>query len=160
MQTCPCGQDRPFEACCGPFLEGQSLPATAEQLMRSRFSAYTTGNIDYICETEENPNRDTIENWARSTSFKRLRVLASEHGGPEDEAGTVTFEADFETNGQNGTHRETSQFHKREGRWIFLRGQHNPLRAGPKVGRNDPCSCGSGKKFKKCCLGKDSDGPQ
>ena len=26
-----------------------------------------------------------------------------------------------------------------------------PVRAGPKVGRNDPCPCGSGKKYKKCC---------
>ena len=26
-------------------------------------------------------------------------------------------------------------------------------RRPPKVGRNDPCPCGSGKKFKKCCLG-------
>jgi preprotein translocase subunit SecA len=26
-----------------------------------------------------------------------------------------------------------------------------PLRAGPKVGRNDPCPCGSGKKYKNCC---------
>ena len=160
MQTCPCGQDRPLEACCGPFLEGQSQPETAEQLMRSRFSAYATGNIDYICETEENPNRDTIENWARSTSFKLLRVLSTEKGGEQDEVGTVTFEADFETQGQTGTHRETSQFCKLEGRWVFVRGQHNPVRVGPKVGRNDPCTCGSGKKFKKCCLGKGSDAPQ
>ena len=26
------------------------------------------------------------------------------------------------------------------------------VRAEPKVGRNDPCPCGSGKKYKKCCL--------
>ncbi len=26
-----------------------------------------------------------------------------------------------------------------------------PVRAGPKVGRNDPCPCGSGKKYKQCC---------
>lgn len=160
MSTCPCGQDRPLEACCGPFLEGQALPDTAEKLMRSRFTAYSTGNIDYICDTEESPNRDTIENWAKSTSFKRLRVLGSEKGGPEDETGTVTFEADFETDGQNGTHRETSQFHRTEGRWVFVRGQHNPMRAAPKIGRNDACPCGSGKKFKKCCLGKDSGEPR
>ena len=150
MQSCPCGQSRPLEACCGPFLEGQARPETAEQLMRSRFSAYATGNIDYVCETEENPDRSTIENWAHSTSFKRLRVLSAERGGVEDETGTVTFEADFETRGQTGTHRETSQFRRLDGRWMFVRGQHNPVRVGPKVGRNDPCLCGSGKKFKKC----------
>lgn len=160
MSNCPCGNDRPLEACCGPFLEGQRYPDTAEELMRSRFTAYATGNVEYICETEENAQRDTIENWSKSTQFKRLRVLASEHGGKGEDAGTVTFEADFETNGQPGTHRETSQFHKKDGRWLFLRGQHNPMRAGPKVGRNDPCACGSGKKFKKCCLGKNTDAPQ
>jgi preprotein translocase subunit SecA len=26
-----------------------------------------------------------------------------------------------------------------------------PVRSGPKVGRNDPCPCGSGKKYKACC---------
>jgi preprotein translocase subunit SecA len=26
-----------------------------------------------------------------------------------------------------------------------------PVRTGPKVGRNDPCPCGSGKKYKQCC---------
>lgn len=160
MQTCPCGNDRPLEACCGPYLDGAKHPETAEELMRSRFTAYATGNIDYVCDTEENPQRKTIENWAKSTQFKRLRVLSSEAGGKGDETGTVTFEADFETKGETGTHRETSQFRKQEGRWVFFRGQHNPLRTGPKVGRNDACPCGSGKKFKKCCLGKDSDEPQ
>lgn len=160
MESCPCGNDRPLEACCGPFIEGARRPNTAEELMRSRFTAYATGNVDYICDTEQDPQRKTIENWAKSTQFKRLRVLASELGGSEDEVGTVTFEADFVTNGEAGTHRETSQFRKQEGRWMFFSGQHNPVRTGPKVGRNDVCPCGSGKKFKKCCLGKGSGEPQ
>ena len=29
-----------------------------------------------------------------------------------------------------------------------------PIRVDKKVGRNDPCPCGSGKKYKKCCFGK------
>ena len=30
----------------------------------------------------------------------------------------------------------------------------NEYHPGPKVGRNDPCPCGSGIKYKKCCIGK------
>ncbi|MBT9588953.1 YchJ family protein [bacterium] len=160
MEICPCGNSRPLEACCQPYLTGQSRPETAEQLMRSRYTAYATGAIDYIVETEFEPDREVIENWASTTRFVQLRVLDREAGGPDDESGTVTFEADFEGLAKSsrgpGTHRETSQFRKEDGRWLFLRGKQNPLRQAPKAGRNDPCPCGSGKKFKKCCLPKDS----
>ena len=42
-----------------------------------------------------------------------------------------------------------------DGRWVYT-GQVNESgktvrREAPKVGRNDPCPCGSGKKYKKCC---------
>lgn len=151
MQTCPCGNERPLEACCGLFLEGTTYPATAEQLMRSRFTAYVLGNIDYIFATEEDARREVIENWAQTTKFKQLRVLACHLGSEDDESGTVTFEADFETRGQSGTHRETSYFRKLDGRWLLISGRHNPHRTASKIGRNDLCHCGSGKKFKKCC---------
>lgn len=152
MEHCLCGNSRPFEACCGPFLAGEAQPETAEQLMRSRFTAYARGEIEYLVDTEADPDREVIEHWAQATRFVQLRVLHTEAGGREDETGTVTFEADFESSGHKGTHRETSQFRQTDGRWIFLRGKQNPLRQGPKVGRNDACPCGSGKKFKKCCL--------
>jgi uncharacterized protein len=36
--------------------------------------------------------------------------------------------------------------------WLAQRDASVPRRNEPKVGRNDPCPCGSGKKFKQCCL--------
>lgn len=154
MNSCICGNERPFEACCQRFLSGQAWPQTAEELMRSRFSAYATGAIDYVVETEVDADRQIIENWAAGTRFTRLRVLECRAGGPEDQQGTVTFEADFENSSTGrGTHRETSSFERRDGRWYFVSGKHNPARSGEsRVGRNDPCPCGSGKKYKKCCL--------
>jgi len=34
------------------------------------------------------------------------------------------------------------------------RSGQQPVRVGPKIGRNQPCPCGSGKKYKKCCGAK------
>lgn len=153
-KACPCGHSRPYEACCGRFISGQAQPERAEQLMRSRYTAYATGAVQYVVDTELEPDAEVIENWARSTQFTALRVLDAQNGGPDDDTGTVTFEADFESRGtgQKGTHRETSRFQRVEGRWIFDQGKQNPLRQAARTGRNDPCPCGSGKKFKKCCL--------
>jgi len=119
--------------------------------MRSRYTAYALGNVDYIEATELDADRKSIEDWVRATRFLALRVLESERGQAEDEVGRVVFEADYEVNGQPGVHRETSEFCRRDGRWFFERGRQNPIRQAVKVGRNDPCPCGSGKKSKKCC---------
>ena len=120
--------------------------------MRARFSAYATGNAEFVVKTEIDGDLQAIKNWIERVQFRGLRVLDSSRGGPEDSEGTVTFEADLDGPEGAATHRETSTFERdTEGHWIFVKGRHNPLRTGPKVGRNDPCPCGSGKKYKKCC---------
>lgn len=151
MEACNCGDSRPYEACCGRYLEGTDRPQLAEQLMRSRFTAYARGNLDYVVASELNADPEAVSNWMKQTRFLRLRVLSAQ-GGPDDDEGSVTFEADLETAGRAHTHRETSRFRKIDGNWIFIQGKQNPLRVEASAGRNDPCPCGSGKKFKKCCL--------
>lgn len=151
MEACPCGSQRPLSLCCQPFLEELAIADTAEQLMRSRYTAYALGNADYIEKTEHEADRKAIEDWIRATEFKALRVLECHHGQPEDTQGVVIFEADFVSAGQSSTHRETSEFVRQDGRWMFLRGRQNPLRQTARTGRNDLCPCGSGKKYKKCC---------
>jgi SEC-C motif-containing protein len=78
-------------------------------------------------------------------------------GGPDDTEGVVEFEAQYELNGLKDTHREKARFKKTNGQWLYDEGEVSPVtivRAGPKIGRNEPCPCGSGKKYKHCCGAK------
>jgi SEC-C motif-containing protein len=160
MKDCPCGSGRLFAECCEPYISGAELPPTAEALMRSRYSAYVTHDIDYIistCHTEKGKasiDYKSTKEWSEQSSWLGLRILSTAKGGEGDSEGTVEFEAIYERNGLRDTHRETAEFRKDAGRWLYSDGTVATLtvvRAGPKVGRNAPCPCGSGKKYKHCC---------
>jgi SEC-C motif-containing protein len=155
---CPCGLPASFEDCCGRFVGGHALPSTAEQLMRSRYTAFATGAIDYLMETHDPRTVDTADperltRWSKSSTWLGLRVMTVEGGSADHEHGTVAFAARF-FDGKNHEHRERSAFRKHDGRWFYVGG--SPLddegtRQSEKVARNSPCSCGSGKKYKRCC---------
>jgi len=170
--NCPCGSQLPFSECCQPLLDGRAKAKTAEALMRSRYSAYTHANIDYIRDTlapESSHDFDAAaaKKWAISSQWKGLKILSTKDGGENDDTGTVEFVATFTTNGQALDHHEIAEFRKnKNGQWLFVNGDAHThkegeghshekrvtqVRAEPKVGRNDPCPCGSGKKYKKCC---------
>lgn len=157
MTNCHCGSGRPFDDCCGPYLAGAPAP-TAEALMRSRYSAFATGNIDYLeetllPETRQDFDRAQVAEWAQSSEWTGLEIRSTEAGRAGDEEGVVEFVARFRMQGKDYIHQETSSFRKRDGRWFYVDGTMGPRpRANVvKVGRNDPCTCGSGKKYKKCC---------
>ncbi|MEZ4552108.1 MAG: YchJ family metal-binding protein [Desulfobacterales bacterium] len=94
-------------------------------------------------------------NWAEGSEWQGLEIIATDAGGPEDTSGTVEFIAEYTTKGRRNRHHELASFEKQEDVWYFTDGAAVPpkqvVRTGPKIGRNDPCSCGSGKKYKKCC---------
>jgi SEC-C motif-containing protein len=157
--TCPCGKGESLETCCGPYLDGKALPDTAETLMRSRYSAYVVGNIDYIVSTHDpdrakDVDRKNTEQWSKSAEWLGLEVLSTEQGTPADEVGVVEFVARYKLSGVKVEHRERALFRKHSDRWVFVDGieiKGPPVvRTEPRVGRNDPCPCGSGKKYKKC----------
>lgn len=166
MSVCPCRSlDQvkvDFEKCCGPFVEGKKKAPTAEALMRSRYSAYVVKNINYIDQTQivvENEVFDKEEalKWADSSEWMGLEIKKTHKGEENDNTGTVEFIAHYKdkASGTELHHHETSLFTKQDGAWKFKEGQIHgaqPVkRLEPKIGRNDPCSCGSGKKYKKCC---------
>ncbi|MDD4617044.1 MAG: YchJ family protein [Alphaproteobacteria bacterium] len=157
MDLCPCASGKAFAECCGPYLSGTSDAPTAEALMRSRYSAFATENIDYLettlaMEKRKSFDREATANWARSSEWKGLRILAVRDGKETDKQGIVEFVADFCEKGQFYQHRETSRFERREEKWYYVEGARGALPVhSDKTGRNDPCPCGSGKKFKKCC---------
>jgi SEC-C motif-containing protein len=129
--------------------------------MRSRYSAYVEHAIDYIINTCVHRGKDDIDyqstrDWSEKSTWLGLKIISSEKGGIADTEGTVEFEASYESDGLKDIHHETAKF-KREGvdgTWLYDEGHVIPqtiFRTTPKVGRNDPCSCGSGKKYKHCC---------
>ncbi len=156
MNLCPCGL-RPFPACCEPYLEGHAEPPTAEALMRSRYSAYALGRIDYIGRTSGGDalatfSRRDAEAWANAATFEKLEVLSTEAGLETDNTGIVDFAATYKEAKKTQVLRERSRFARIEGAWRYIgAAPQKPTVAAPKAGRNDPCPCGSGLKFKKCC---------
>ena len=143
--------------------------------MRSRYSAYVEHAIDYIVETCSPDEKNKIDirqtkNWSEKSKWLGLEILSVEKGRPEDSEGSVEFKALYEMDGLRDTHHEIAKFKKYggteksgtpaesvafgESRWLYEEGKVIPktvIRTGPKVGRNDPCPCGSGKKYKHCC---------
>lgn len=129
-RPCPCTSKLTFDKCCEPYLTGRKVPETPEKLMRSRFSAYATRKVAYLiattCEAERGKlDRDELENYCRSVACISLKVLKTEAGGPQDEAGTVLFHASLQVNGKRTLHRELSRFAREEGRWVYVDGDTN-----------------------------------
>jgi SEC-C motif-containing protein len=157
---CPCGSKNEFEKCCEPYISGSEQPKTAEVLMRARFTAYAKLQMDFI-ESSHDPkfkdgnDMEANRKWAEQTKWLELQIISTEEGGPEDNEGVVEFKAKFDAGDGEQWHHELSHFNKRNGTWYFSDSkspqQKTVVRDEKKVGRNDPCSCGSGKKYKKCC---------
>jgi SEC-C motif-containing protein len=148
-----------YDECCGRYVSGKEKPPTPEALMRSRYSAYVRGNIDYIVSSHHPDTRDEIDEksakeWSDAAEWEGLTVHEAK-GGEDDDEGTVEFTARYTMQGRLVRHRERAEFKKHNGRWFYWDGEMvkaKPMvREGRKVGRNEPCPCGSGKKYKKCC---------
>ncbi len=157
---CPCQSGNPFHQCCEPIITGVKQAETAEQLMRARYTAFTRIEMDFIEKTHDPKTRHEVDReenrrWAETTNWKGLEILETKQGGNDDKVGTVEFKAKFMTDDGLQVHHELSQFRKQDGIWYFSDGKppgiRTVIRSEAKVGRNDPCHCGSGKKFKKCC---------
>lgn len=149
-EKCPCGSSRQFAECCAPVIADHSRAETAEQLMRSRYTAFTLANNEYLLESwaeatrpgELNAEDDSIQ-WIQ------LEIHGTEKGEKQDNEGFVTFTASFLSSGHLCKLHEKSSFVKEDGLWYYVNGETESTTG--KVGRNAPCPCGSGKKYKRCC---------
>ncbi len=154
---CPCDSKEKFSDCCGAFISGDKLPPSAEATMRSRYSAYVKCDMDYIESTHHPSTLDTFDkkeskSWAEEAQWLGLEIINSNE---EDGEAVVEFECRYNWDGEEKTHHEISHFQKENDKWYFVDGKvlGQPIeRMTPKIGRNEPCPCGSGKKYKKCCL--------
>lgn len=148
---CPCGSNLPFEQCCAPLINGQQSAPNAGRLMRSRYTAYATQESEYLYRTwaaikrNENPIEE-IAAFASSCRFIRLEILSTEE---HSDTAFVEFKAHYLVGDLCNTLHERSRFIKEQGEWRYLDGEIDEI-PSVKLGRNDPCPCGSGKKFKRC----------
>lgn len=148
-QLCPCGSALEYSLCCEPYLSGYIVPPTPARLMRSRYSAFVTKNAEYLINTwhpslQAANFRADIEAGFAGTQWLGLTVF-DEAPGRNEQEGFVSFVARFREDSRHGAIIERSRFLFENGHWYYIDGQR------PAIGRNDPCPCGSGKKFKKCC---------
>lgn len=147
MISCPCGSNKSYETCCKIFIDGSTTPSTPEALMRARYTAYTQANIGYISKTMKGPaandfNAVEAEAWAKQITWETLQVIGAKQ---EKTQGWVEFIAHYSYEAKRHRLHEVSEFSLENGKWYYTDGKT------PKIGRNDPCICGSHKKFKKCC---------
>lgn len=145
-QPCPCGSMKPYAECCQPLHQGKAAPSP-EALMRSRYAAFVLTLPDYLLATWHSSTRPPSLNLDGSPDWASLSILDSEQTGTD---GRVHFRAVYKAGKGWGYLEEASRFVQEEGRWYYLSGNTSE---GPfKPGRNDPCPCGSGRKYKACCL--------
>lgn len=143
-KTCPCGSRKLFSQCCQPFHEGKALPPTAEALMRSRYSAYATKNVQYIVDTthtglnelylkdEGVSLRKDAAATAEKINWEKLTVQKTED--VSDTEAFVTFQVYFKVRKQQGsraqgfhvqTFIEKSRFLKEGGKWLYVDGEQD-----------------------------------
>ena len=147
---CPCCSGTNYKNCCEPLHLEKAIASSPEQLMRSRFCAFYLGLFDYLIETQHKQYLCGLTSELLSEgpqpNWLCLEVIDS---SVLDLQGKVTFQAWFKDNSKLDAIHESSDFIKENGRWYYTEGvQHSPVY--PK--RNEPCICGSKKKFKQCCL--------
>ena len=156
-EICPCGSGAAFAACCEPIIKGTRESETAEELMRARYSAFVTHAIDFIVSSTHTRTRKEIDlsfirEWSETSTWRGLEILETKQ--VNDNKAFVSFEAQFTQGDEDQRHRERSLFEREHGQWRFVTGDElkNPtVRYETRPpGRNDPCPCGSGRKYKKC----------
>lgn len=155
MTVCPCNSEKELEECCGPILAGTKLASTAEALMRSRYTAYVLEDYPHVIGSCHKTTRPAADDFAdgQAVDWCGLEIKDTEFGGEDDDAGIVEFVASYRAKGAVLGLHERARFVKEDGQWFYVEGDiiKPPPASSDKIGRNEPCPCGSGKKYKKCC---------
>ena len=153
---CYCCSSKSLNHCCGPLLSGAQQAQTPEALMRSRYSAFCTGHIDYLIETtypaaRTKDDRSALNETITGTRWRGLKVIRSSDDGAKGQVEFCAFYSDKQAQHAStavAQLHELSDFELINKRWRYTRGKPlDPI----KMGRNDACFCGSGVKYKKCC---------
>jgi SEC-C motif domain protein len=121
---CPCGSGMAYRACCEPLHHGQRQAETAEELMRSRYSAYACRDADYLFRTWHPRTRPPDLLLDPGIRWTGLDIVTANAGGAQDDRGEVEFLAHFDTDRGRDTLHEHSRFERRAGRWFYIDGDY------------------------------------
>ncbi len=149
--ACPCQSGDSFQKCCQPILNGIQAASTPEALMRSRYTAYTLNDLPYLLASWHPSTRPKTIDPATIPHWLGLEIIMTNSGAGQENEGVVEFKASFLQNRKVSILHERSRFVKETGHWYYVDGEILPSEATTTPGRNSPCPCKSGKKFKKCC---------
>lgn len=146
--ACLCNSNKSYQACCKALHNGDLTASSAEQLMRSRYSAFVISDIAYLIATLH-PDKRQVDDEAilgqtcQQTQWLGLKIISHQATGNNAIVEFIAFYQDEPI----GQLRERSNFIKQNKQWFYVDGE---ILAPVKLSRNEPCFCGSGKKIKKC----------
>lgn len=148
-QRCPCGLGD-YRHCCQPLHLGHSKAQSAEQLMRSRYSAFAQHEIGYIVQTTALGQQNALDikaiaDWSKANQWLKLEIVQAQEKINKNHA-QVEFKAHYHDGKNAQVHHEVSHFVKFQDAWYFL----DPT-TDQQLTMKQACICGSGKKFKQCC---------
>lgn len=122
---CRCGSNKNYLDCCGAYINNNRLPNTPEQLMRSRYTAYATYNIEYIANTMLGKALNGFDLkgaliWAKTIIWEKLEIINTSL--ENNNLGFVEFKAHYTEQNQHGILHEKSTFHRIKGKWFYVDG--------------------------------------
>ncbi|MCP4180540.1 MAG: SecC motif-containing protein [bacterium] len=125
---CPCGSKKDYNDCCGIFHSKKSEPITVEELMRSRYSAFSKKIADYLTNTlhpnERKKNKNKLsQSQLNQATWLKLEIIKTSHGNKADKIGKVEFKAHYTNGIKIFTHHELSRFKKHNGTWYYVDGK-------------------------------------
>ncbi|MDA3929853.1 MAG: YchJ family metal-binding protein [Prolixibacteraceae bacterium] len=129
MQTlCRCGSKKESKECCELIIRGTKEAKTAEELMRSRYVAFTQANVDYLMlshfsKTRPLKDRAFIKKWAASVIWSGLQIIKTKEGREQDETGFVEFKALYIEDGKLQHIHENSFFKLENSKWVYVSGE-------------------------------------
>ena len=119
---CPCGSNKQYNDCCGRYLDNGEVAATAELLMRSRYTAYTLDREDYLLATWHHSTRPTSLELANQPRNKWLGLEVKHHEQSAMDHAIVEFVARYKVNGRAYRLHEISRFVREDGSWFYVDG--------------------------------------
>ena len=128
---CPCGSKQNYSDCCGAIINRKREAATCLELMKSRYTAYTLADVNYLMLSHHSGTRPAtserkgIKKWAESVKWMQLIIVDTWNGTTNDTEGYVEFKAMYFDNGQLSQVHEKSFFKRENKRWVYVSGIHS-----------------------------------